>query len=279
MRKKGEYMEDFENVGMEANETSENTPEVAEQETESVEEQAEETHSEETNVQSSEENARYAAARRRAEAEYAERQKAQDLEFERRFKGYVNPITQQPIRNQRDYFDALDAQETLRRNQELQSKGIDPQLFEEAVNRQVENNPTLLQAQAIIQANNEARMQNDINEGIKEIQKFDASIKTVEDLLDNENFSKILQGLQNNMSLADAYKYANLDNLIAQNRSAAKQQAINNIKGTSHLGVTDGLNTSEDEGVDIPTNELGAWKRAFPDASMKELRAKYNRSL
>ena len=34
-----------------------------------------------------------------------------------------------------------------------------------------------------------------------------------------------------------------------------------------------------DGGVDIPSEELPQWKRAFPDCSMKELKAKYNKIL
>ena len=78
----------------------------------------------EAEIQSAEENAKYAAARRRAEQEFAKRQRESDLAFERRFAGYTNPITGQPIRSQKDYFDALDAQEKLQMEQSLQSGSV-----------------------------------------------------------------------------------------------------------------------------------------------------------
>lgn len=269
-------------------EVSENTPEVAEMvenapEVESDTEVSTETESdstEDSNVQSAEENAKYAAARRRAEQELAERLKEEDAEYERRFAGYVNPITNQPIRSKKDYFEALDAQDKLRRDEELRQKGIDPSVFEEMVNRQVANNPTVLQAQAMLQATKQAEIQNRIEEDLKAIKKLDSSIKTLDDVLNSPNAPQMLSYVQNNnMSLVDAYKMVNFDALMANSTKGAKQAVINNIKGTQHLNSTDGVSTHDDGGVDIPTDELSTWKRAYPELSMAELRKKYNKVL
>lgn len=238
------------------------------------------TESTESTEQSAEDNARYAAARRRAEAEFKAKQREQDELFAKRFKDYENPITHQPIRSQKDYLDALDAQEKLQRDAELQEKGINPSMFEEMVNRQVENNPMVLQAKAYIEATREAQLQQTIENDLKTIRKYDSNIKTLDDLMNLPNFeSDILPLTHNGVSLAKAYQIANLDALLAQNSAATKQAAINNMKGTSHLNVTESVSAQNDEGVDIPTSELNAWKRAFPDCSMKELKKKYNNSL
>lgn len=232
------------------------------------------------NVQSAEENAKYAAARRRAEQEFAERQRLEDLEYERRFGDYENPITHQPIRSKKDYFDALDAQEKLQRDAELESKGIDPKLFEDMVNKQVANNPAVLQANAIMQETQQNMIKARLEEDVKAISQLDSSVKNIDDILNAPNASQIIGLVQaNNMSLVDAYKIANFDVLMANKTNATKQAAINNMKGTQHLSTTDGVTGGDDGGVDIPSDELAFWKRAFPDASMKELRAKYNRTI
>ena len=264
-----------------ANEVEVATPSEIESGAESTESAVEstETDVEENNVQSDEENSRYAAARRRAEQEFAERQRLQDAEFERRFKDYENPITHQPIRSQKDYLEALDAQEKLQFEQNLASGNVNTDDLNSYIEKQVSNNPVVLQAQAIMEANQKAQAESAINECVKEISKFDSSVKTIEDITSAPNFDKILAHVQNGMDLTSAYKIVNFDTLMAHQVASSKQATINNMKSTQHLNQTNGVASSNDSGVDIPESELKAWQRAFPEASMKELRAKYNRTL
>ena len=272
-----------EGTGAEVSEVAEPT-EVVESTTEG--ESAEETTSteesteveESSNVQSDEENAKYAAARRRAEAEFAERQRREDEEFARRFKDYENPITHKPILSKKDYLEALDAQEKLKAQEELESKGIDPKFFEEMVNRQVENNPYVQQAQVVLEKARQEQLENAVTEGIKEISKLNPNIKSIDDLMALPNIQTIID-YTNTLSLADAYKLANFNDLMAGKVAGAKQAALNNMNGTSHLNQTDGVMDGNDNEVEIPTNELAAWQKAFPHASAKELRKKYNSTL
>lgn len=253
--------------------------EVGTENVESTENDAEsvvETNEQE-NVQSDEDNARYAAARRRAEQEFAERQKAQDLEFERRFKGFENPITHQPIRSQKDYLEALDAQEKLQFEQSLASGNVDADTLNSYIDRQISNNPVVLQAQAVIEANQKAQFEAALNESVKEISKIDPSIKTADDIFSAPNWNDVFDYVQKGMDLTAAYKVVNFDKLMANTTAGAKQATINNMKGMQHLNQTNGLNVGNDGEVDIPQSELGIWQRAFPDLSLKELKAKYNR--
>ena len=243
-----------------------------------TEEEPSTEESTDSNVQSAEENAKYAAARRRAEAEFAERQKREDEKFARMFKDYENPITHEPIRNAQDYLNALDAQNKLKTQEELESKGIDPKLFEDMVNRQVENNPYVQQAQVVLQQARQRELDSAIAEGLKEISMLNPSIKTLDDIMALPNAKQIVDYTQT-LSLADAYKLANFDSLMAGKTASAKQAALNNINGTAHLNQTDGVVDGNDNEVEIPTNELAAWQKAFPHASAKELRKKYNSTL
>ena len=244
--------------------------------------EAEGTTEEASNVQSDEDNAKFAAARRRAEAEFNQRMQAIDDEYARRFEGYKNPITNQPIRSQKDYLDALDAQEKLERDQELQSKGIDPKMFEDMVDRRVNNNPYVQQAQQIIQQNQRTQLENDFIENVKQISLLNPNIKTVEDFLKDPTAQKTLDMVVNSegkLSILDAYKLNNFDALMAGKVAGAKQAALNNINGTAHLNQTDNITTADNGEVEIPQSELAAWKRAFPHATHAELRKKYNSTL
>ena len=232
-----------------------------------------------TPAQSPEDNTKFATARRQAEREFAERQKSVDLEYQRRFSGYVNPLTNQPIRSQKDYLDALDAQEVVKQRQELQEKGIDPDMLSQIVSKQVENNPVVRQAQEVMQQTINNQSNQMISEDIKEIMRIDPSVKSMEDVAKSPNISQILSLTQTGLRFADAYKVANMDLLISNKAVSAKQSAINNIKGTQHLNATNNISANNDSSVDIPSSELVNWQDAYPDLSMTDLRKKYNQTL
>ena len=217
---------------------------------------------------------------RRAESEFNQRQQAMDAEFARRFEGYENPITHQPIRNQRDYFEALDAQEKLKRDAELSERGIDPQMFEDMVKRQVDNNPLVQQAQMVMQAAQESQIQNRLAEDMKVISKLNPNLKTAEDVMNLPDAQELISLVKNNgLSLSDAYKLRHMEEILAGKSASAKQAALNTMNGTSHLNQTDSLANTEDGLVEIPQAELAQWKRAFPHATAAELKKKYNSSL
>ena len=232
-----------------------------------------------TPAQSPEDNTKFATARRQAEREFTERQKSVDLEYQRRFSGYVNPLTNQPIRSQKDYLDALDAQEVVKQRQELQEKGIDPDMLSQIVSKQVENNPVVRQAQEVMQQTINNQSNQMISEDIKEIMRIDPSVKSMEDVAKSPNISQILSLTQTGLRFADAYKVANMDLLISNKAVSAKQSAINNIKGTQHLNATNNISANNDSSVDIPSSELVNWQDAYPDLSMTDLRKKYNQTL
>ena len=168
--------------------------------------------------QSAEENAKYAAMRRKAEAEaekkYASKQAELDRQFASMFGQYTNPETGEPIRTARDYFNAMQAQQNQQTRSQLEQAGIDPNLIDNAVR----NNPAVQYANAV-----------------------------------------------------------NFDRLVANQRQAGQQSAINQARSKGHLNAAAGVSGSVD-GEDIPTGELSQWKAWFPDKSSKELRALYNKS-
>lgn len=222
-----------------------------------------------TQVQSAEENAQYAAARRKAEAE----QKMTDSRFARMFGGHTNPITGRPIQTAQDYLDAIEAQEQMNRMEQLKQSGVDPKLLNDAIM----NSPVMRQAQQYINDQNMQTANAQIEKDLKVISEIDPSIKTIADLAMQDNFDEIMALVKNhNLSVDKAYKLANMDRISEKRQAAAQQAAINQAKGMQHMTSTNG--GSQKDGLkEIPADKLANWKAMFPEASMKELKEKYNR--
>ena len=87
----------------------------------------------------------------------------------------------------------------------------------------------------------------------------------------------MIQNSGGRIRLSEAYKLVNFDRLVANQRQAGQQSAINQARSKGHLNAAAGVSGSVD-GEDIPTGELSQWKAWFPDKSSKELRALYNKS-
>lgn len=262
-----------------AEETSENTAEVAEQSQEQGSEEqgaeqqdTENKESEDASAQQpwkNQQNAGFAAARRQAEAEL----RARDARYAERFKGFTNPLTGAEIRSEADYFAALDAQEELSRRQELEQAGIDPSVLDELIAR----NPAIRQAQQILAQTQEQENVRQLEAELEQLNKLDPSVKTIDDILQSPSRGAILKKVNAGYSLLDAYKIVNFDKLTTANTAASKQAAINAMRGKEHMTPTDGVtDTSTD--MEIPVAELGRWKEMFPDASEKELKEKYTRA-
>ena len=76
-------------------------------------------------------------------------------------------------------------------------------------------------------------------------------------------------------SLVDAYKAANFDRLTGKKAAAAKQQAMNQVNGKSHLNAT--KSGGEGEDISIPDEEMAYFRSFFPDLSKKQIMEKYKK--
>lgn len=214
------------------------------------------------------ENARFAAARREAERKV----NSMNQRVAERFGNYTNPITGKPITTLDEYFDALDAQEHLNTRQQMQEKGVDPEL----IDRAIKNNPLMRQAENAIREMNLQRGNQELNRQIAEISTFYPEVKTLEDITKMETFPAFDSYVKNGMGITEAFKLANFDVLMQRGSAASKQAAINAAKGKSHMTPVGGA--SAPEGLaEIPREEISKWREFFPNATAKELREKYNR--
>ena len=235
-------------------ETSEEATEAEDEET------GEEDGDSEPTEQSAEENARYAAIRRRAEEDarrkYEAEQAARDQRVAMLCNGAKHPVSGKPITTEAEYFDALAIQQRQAREQELQSKGVDPRI----IDQMIAQNPVVQQAQQVIEQNKMSMAEQQLQNDLADISKYDPNIKGIDDLAAMPNFPEIVERVNRGWTLLEAYKTANFDNFMAHQNEAARQQAINQMRGKQHLpSQSQGVATNE-EYVEVPADIMSRWK-------------------
>ena len=232
-------------------------------------------------VQSAEDNARFAAARRRAEAQFneriqQERQAAKDEMVRQMYEGQLDPYTHKPITSEADlqaYQQAYQReQEQLTRNQ-MQQAGIDPSMLDQMI----ANNPTVRQAQQVLDRVQMEEGERQMNEAIKEISHLDPSITDVAALANHPNAPVFNEYVNRGYSLVDAFRLANFDTLTGKKAAAAKQQAMNNVNGKSHLTTTAAGESGED--VHVPDETMQWYRKAFPNWTKQQIVADYKKRI
>lgn len=264
-----------EDAGVEDSEVAELDEEVIEDENPSdeVEEDDEVVEDEQPEPPSEEDfknaqNATFANMRRKAESEAKAKY---DAEIARLCEGYVHPITGQPIRSLAEYKDALYQQDRLANEQKLKESGLDPNM----INMAVANNPAVKEAQAVLQNVRFANAQRELENEFAEIQKLDPNVTSFDDI---PNIEIITDMVERGYRLTDAYKLVNFDYIMQSKTAGAKQGAINQIKGKSHMTGLDSL-AQDTSGEEIPTDVYKAYKEIYPDKSGAELKKLYNKTM
>jgi hypothetical protein len=240
-------------------ETAEPQEDETTEETE-VETGEEETGNAEPEPQSPEVNAQFAAMRRRAEAEaerkFSARQAHMDAQIAAMCKGITHPVTGRPITNMEEYVDALQIQQKQAREQELQAKGVDPSM----IDRMIESNPTVMQAQRVLEQTKQREAEEALQRDLADISKYDPNIKGINDLAALPNFQEILDRVSRGANLVDAYKMVNFDNFMQHTNEAARQQAINQMRGKNHLATQSQNVATEDDIVEVPQEIMARYK-------------------
>ena len=247
--------------------------------------------------QTKEQRAQNAARRRREEQQAAiEAAVRQAVEAERaRSKGeldaffagskLVNTITGKPITNLEEFrawkadYDAAQAAKALKAGK----------LTPEAIQAVVEQTPALqavkkLQEQQAAQA--EQRRQEEerqrqaaararVEAEIEEIHKMDPTISSIQDLMAMPTAKTFYDLVKKGNSFLDAFRLANFDRLTAARAEAARQQAMNNARGKSHLtGTGPAAGTGA---ATVPAEEMEMFRLFNPGASDKDITAWYNK--
>lgn len=232
----------------------------------------------ESPAQTPEEDSKYAAARRRAEAEWGQRLEAEKARFQAEKDALAAQTWQMAYGNQPSpYIGRVPktAQEVALHNEAAQrdrltQAGIDPNIL----NQYIEQLPAVRQAKEFEERQRQEQVNRHIDSSLKELQRVHPEIKGFEDVEVLPTYPQIMEKVKRGYSLLDAYELANKDNIIAQRAAAAKQKAINDAAGKGHLVPTTG-------GVgavlpEIPKSEYGLWQDSFPNDTPEKLKQRYH---
>lgn len=220
-------------------------------------------------VQTDEENARYAAMRRKAEADAEKRMNA-ELDKSIASLGLTDPYTNKLITNHAE-MQAYRQRFVEEQRKEMQEKaGMSPEDYK----RFVDSLPEVQAGKAAQQKVMDLEIRAKIDSQMREIQMISPEIKSMEDLSKLDNFDKLYDMVGKGYELADAYKVLNYDRLTAKAAEAAKQQALNSIGGKNHLQPF----TPRGQGaVPVPADVAAEYRALMPEATDAEIQAHYNK--
>lgn len=262
----------------EAEETAE-----AESEEETAGEDGKETTAGAEKSQSAEENSKYAAARRKAEAERdlavqkareeTRTQMQEELNETIKALGMVDPYTKTPIVDKAG-LDAYRQRFEIEKKARFAKKaGMDDAEFQKFVNDLPEVKEARAKAAQAEEAQKAVRAEQakaEIERQMAEISAIDPEIKTLDDLRKMDNYQRFYDLVKRGNTLTDAYKLANMDRLTSQSTQQAKQAALNQVNSKSHLDRT----TTRGAGaVSVPADVIAEYRAFVPDATMDEIRA------
>ena len=233
--------------------------------------------------QSAEENARFAAARRKAEQERdaaiatARRDMQQQMDAMIAGLGLKNPETGEAIRTKQQY-DNYRAQTAKQEREKLMKRsGMD----EGQWNEFVQNLPEVAEANRARQQANQAmqmarreRAKQAIEADVAAISQMDPNIRTLEDLSKTQEFAAIQKRVQGGMTLLDAYRLETWDKQMRARNAAAEQAAVNKQKSKDHLRKT----TERGKGDEpVPSDVLQMYRDMMPGITDAEIRKHWNR--
>lgn len=227
--------------------------------------------------QSGEENAAFAAARRKAEAQrdaaiaQARQDAKKELDEFIRQAGLTNPYTKEPIKSKEEWDAYSQRHERERREELIRKTGMNDTEFQKFV----ESLPEVKEAKAAQREAQEAKANARMKEQMDAIREMNPAIQDLKDLAEMESYPKLYELVQKGYDLADAYRLANFEALTQTAAAATRQAAMNTMQGKRHLGKTQGRGTG---GESVPADVREMYRALNPDATEAEIRAHYNRS-
>lgn len=238
--------------------------------------------------QTPEQNAAFAAARRKAEAERdaavekartdAQEEARRTIDEAFRNSGLVNPYTKQPITSKAEYDEYRQRYDAERKASLLKKSGMSDAEFSAFI----DGLPEVQQAKAAQRAAEQARraaMETQAKlrteEELKEIGKLNPNIRELKDLTAMETYPRFLELVRRGNTLLDAYRLANLDALASGAAAATRQAAINAVQSKQHMGQTKERGTGA---LRVPEDVKAMYRALNPGATDAEIQAHYNRS-
>lgn len=159
----------------------------------------------------------------------------------------------------------------------LEELGIkNPEKFNSYVDKLVSKNPSVIEAQRIIESNREKEQEEIIKTAISEINSFDSDIKSIDDLFNMPNYDEYYKLVSKGYSLTDAYKIVAFDKITSHKAASAAQVVKNNINSKGHMKSMTGSATND---VVVPEDVLAMYHKNLPNMTEQEIKDHYKKNM
>lgn len=228
-------------------------------------------------AQSDEDNASFAAARRRAEAERDRMLEAQAAQHAAEMDSFVasmklkNPATGKDITTKAEYDEYQRSQRRAEAEKKLARAGLSVDMISDVV----KDIPEVRQAKEAAEQMTAARLsaerekQKSVFEAeMKQISGDDPTVKSVEDLKEKPYFDELYEKVKAGYSLYDAYRLVTYEDHDKRTAEKARRQAMSSAAGKSHL------RPAQSRGGELsspPSDVLAEYRIFFPGASDAEI--------
>lgn len=244
-------------------------------------------------AQTAEENAKYAAARRKAERDVderinkavaeARRQSAEEYTSVLKGMGIMNPYTGKPLETMEDlkaYADAAAKEQQEQAKAQLDEYG----LSKEQIDALIQHHPDVVAARASSERlkalEAQARSVRDrqvFEEEIAKIREFDPRVKSFSDFMADDKHEEMREMVnKRGMKIHEAWKLTHFDDIVNRSVSASKQETLNKVRGKEHLEKT---GSRGDGGVSVPADMVAEYRMLNPDASLEDIRKFHERDV
>ncbi len=231
--------------------------------------------------QSKEQNAAFAAARRRAEQERdaaiarVRSQAQSQMDDFVAGLGITDPYTGKAIKTRAEYEQYRVVHAERQRDQFMETAGMTREQYDQFIQslpEVQEANRTRQQAQAAQQEAEHQQARAALEEEMGKITAQDPAIRSIEDLMEQENYGQIYTMVKQGYKLSDAYKLANFDTIAQKTAAAAAQKTRNNTSGKNHMSQT----MARGEGAaEVPPEIRQEYLALNPRASDDQIRKHY----
>ena len=237
-----------------------------------------------TDTQSPRENARYAAIRRKSEAERdkavaeAKAQAQQYVNDAIASLGIVSPFTGKLVTTKEE----LDAYKNARAEDFKKSfkekNGLDDDGYDKFVGQLPEvvaAREAAARADAATKAADREAASQRITAEVEAISKLDPDIKSIDDVFKSENYGEVLARVKKGISLSEAYKIVNFDKLTSRSAAAERQRTVNAQAGKSHM-----VPTTKAHGQalsPVPEDVKASYRLLDPSMSDEDIARDYNK--
>lgn len=155
-----------------------------------------------------------------------------------------------------------------------ESTGLSFEAFEPVIQRAIENNPAVIEANRITQSQKEADMRKEIEHDLSEISALSGfDIKNFEDLTKLPNFEEFDDLAGRGFGLLRAFKATHTDLLIENASKKASQKTLNSINSKGHLEPSKGGGGAND--VFVPEDVKEYYRSLNPGVTDEEITKHY----